>query len=128
MVMSEHYMYLLLYAPVNSNNHVGTLDVERDVKQCIKQTRIPCWNKTQVYVEGFSLMCDVKLPRYGYREADQHLCFRYSESTIPSLSHPYMVAHFYWPNTEMIGILRQLKSTSNEEEKSKTGTQWDMLV
>ena len=36
--------------------------------------------------------------------------------------------HFYWPNTEIIGILRQLKSTSTETEKSRTGTQWNMLV
>ena len=36
--------------------------------------------------------------------------------------------HFYWLNTEMIGILRQLKSTSTETGISQTGTQRDMLV
>ena len=36
--------------------------------------------------------------------------------------------HFYWLTAEMIGILRQLKSTSTETEISQTGTQRDMLV
>ena len=36
--------------------------------------------------------------------------------------------HFYWLNTEMIGILRQLKSTGIETEISRRGTQRDMLV
>ena len=35
--------------------------------------------------------------------------------------------HFYWPYTEMIGILRQLKSTSTETEISQTDTQWIYL-
>ena len=32
---------LMLYVPVNSYGHVGTLELERDVKQYIKQTRTP---------------------------------------------------------------------------------------
>ena len=40
----------------------------------------------------------------------------------------HKAAHFFWSNTEMIGILRQLKSTCTETEKSRNGTQWDMLV
>ena len=43
-----HLFGLLLYIPVNSNDHTGTLDVERDVKQLIKQTKISFRNKTQV--------------------------------------------------------------------------------
>ena len=34
---------------------------------------------------------------------------------------------FYWLNTEMVGILRQLKSTITETEISQTCTQRDML-
>ena len=40
---------LLLFAQVNSYGRVGTLDVEREVKHRIGQTRIHFRNKTQVY-------------------------------------------------------------------------------
>ena len=36
--------------------------------------------------------------------------------------------HFYWLNTEMIGILRQMTSTSTETEISQTGTKRDMIA
>ena len=50
--------HLLFYIPVNSYCHVGMLAVEKDVKQLVQQTKIPFHNKTQIFVQGFSLMCD----------------------------------------------------------------------
>ena len=57
--------YLLPYAPVNRYGHVGTLAVERDVfRNKYNKSKFLFAAKrksTQVYIEGYFIMCDVAL-------------------------------------------------------------------